>query len=213
MDLKRGDKMKIEDYLGYKIVWADFNKPTIYDGSQFSSHYLAEKLKIIGDSVYIFRGPMKLSKTEMVDLKDIIRESHLAKILISSDDALNIIIEEFDVQPPNIEIAYYRLRLLVFIVIEELNNYNVEIKREGTDIYIHDRKLNVGIASIGKTNCKIHLGININNSGTPNHVQTTSLLNIGMKEDNLMKFILKIVKKYIEEIYNIKQDIRKTRPI
>lgn len=205
--------MKIEDYLGYKIVWADFNIPIIYDGSQFSSHYLAEKLEIIGDSVYVFRGPMKLSKTEMVDLKDIIRESHLTKILISSDDALNIIIEEFDIQPPNIEIAYYRLRILVLIIIEELNKYNIEVKREGTDMYIQDRKLNVGIASVGKTNSKMHLGINILNSGTPDHIQTTSLLNIGMKEENLMNFIQKIVKKYIEEIQKIKQDIRKTRPI
>lgn len=197
----------------YHILMEDFKKNILYDGSQISPHYVADRYKIIGNSILVFRGGMKLSPKEMLDIKDVIREGHLAEILISTDDSINFIIEEFDKQPPNIELEYYRLRLLTQIVIEELFLKGISVEREGTDIYVEGKKLNVGIATTGLSSSKIHFGLNISNKGVPPHVEAVGLLEIGFKEDELSNWTKTIVEKYIEEIQKIKEDIVKTRSL
>jgi len=205
--------MKIIEKRTYKIVLEDFNNPIIYNGSQLSSQYTANNYDIIGNSILIFRGGMKLSPKEMIDIKDILRESHLNEILISSDDSIHLIIEEFDTQPPNLEIEYYRLRILTQIVIENLKEEGIKTKRIGTDIYIEGKKLNVGIATIGVSSGKIHFGINVGNTGFPSHVSALGLLEIGIRENQIKDWILKIAEQYIEEIHNVKEDITKTKSI
>ncbi len=205
--------MKIIERQTYKIVVEDFNNPIIYNGSQLSSQFTANNYDIIGNSILIFRGGMKLSPDEMIDIKDILRESHLNEILISSDDSIHFIIEEFDTQPPNLEIEYYRLRILIQIVIENLKEEGLETKRIGTDIYIEGKKLNVGIATIGASSGKIHFGINVGNTGFPSHVDALGLLEIGMQENQIKDWIVKIAEQYIEEIHKVKEDIVKTRSI
>jgi hypothetical protein len=197
----------------YTIILEDFSKSITYDGSQISSHFTAEKYGIIGESILVFRGGMKLSPKEMVDVKDIIRESHLSEILISSDDSLHFIIEEFDIQPPNMEIEYYRLRILTQTVIDILNDKNVEVERNGTDIFIDGNKLNVGIATIGISSSKIHFGLNILNTGVPEHVQATGLLDIGIEEKEIQSLAIRIAENYAKEILRIKEDVAKTRTI
>ena len=196
----------------YTVIVEDFTKNIQYDGSQIQAHYTTEKYGKIGNSILIFRGGMKLSSREMIDLKDIIRESHLANILISADDALHFIIEEFDVQPPNIEIAYLRLRLLTQILIEELQKNSIFPSRNHTDIYVEDKKLNVGIATISPTSIKIHFGVNITDTGIPKHVKAIGLQQLGISEENLYDFALNISKNYIMEVRRIKEDCAKTRP-
>ncbi|MHA1668499.1 MAG: DUF366 family protein [Candidatus Heimdallarchaeaceae archaeon] len=205
--------MKVNKKSNYTIIFEEFSKQIIYDGMQISAHYVAQKYNIIGNSILIFRGPMRLTKKEMLDLKDIIREGHLNDVLISSNDSLHIIIEEFDLQPPNIEIEYYRLRLLTQLVIEELVKKKITVVRKGSDIYCGNKKLNVGIATIGLSSAKIHFGLNIKNTGFPSHVNATGLLEIGFKEEEIRDWILKIVEKYIDEVNAVKEDIVKTRPI
>ena len=120
-----------------------------YDGTQIQPFWAFRTLDILGASIVIFRGPMRVPKSEMVDLKDIKREEHLSEFLITADDALNFIIEHFEDQPPNLRLMYFRLRILVFCTLEMLRlRTNQEIIREGTDLYYNGGKLNVGIASI-----------------------------------------------------------------
>jgi hypothetical protein len=210
MDL---NKVKEIEYKSYNIILEDFKKAIMYDGSQLSSQYIANHYNVLGNSILVFRGGMSLSPAEMVDIKDIQRESHLSDILISSDDSLHVIIEEFDIQPPNLEIEYYRLRLLILIVLERLNEKGIKAVRKGTDIYINEKKLNVGIASVGVTNSKIHLGVNIKSSGFPKHVNALGLLELGFKEEKLEEWIITIVKQYINEIQMVKEDVVKTKSI
>ncbi|MHA1115921.1 MAG: DUF366 family protein [Candidatus Heimdallarchaeum aukensis] len=202
---------KLEDYT---IKYLDFNEKICYDGSQIQSLYTYEHYNVPGNSVLIFRGDMKLTPKEMLDLKDILNEFHLAKVLISSDDAIHFIVEEFDVQPPNLEIMYYRLRILTIVVIESLVEKGVNlIQRKGTDIYVNGKKLNVGIATIGGNSGKIHFGINISSDGVPNHVQAIGLKEIGFSEEELLSFAISVAKKYVQEIDKVKHDIVKTRVI
>jgi hypothetical protein len=197
----------------YSIIVEDLSNQNTYDGSQLASRYTTEKYGIFGETILIFRGGMKLSPEEMVDIKDIVRESHLNEILISSDDSLHFIVEEFDVQPPNIEIEYYRLQILTQITIEILQNKGIEIRRKGTDMYIKNRKLNVAIATTGISSSKIHLGINIANTGFPSHVDAIGLLELGISLDDIEELALEIAEKYSNEISKIKEDVSKTRPI
>jgi len=203
---------KIE-YRSYNIVVEDFGKDIVYDGTQLSSQYIANNYDVLGNSILIFRGGMSLSPKEMVDIKDIQREAHLAEILISSDDSMHVIIEEFDIQPPNLEIEYYRLRLLTLIILEKLAEKGIKAERKGTDIYIDKKKLNVAIASVGVSNSKIHLGLNVGSTGFPDHVTAVGLLELGVKQEQLEKWMISIVKLYIDEVQMVKEDVSKTKPI
>ncbi len=197
----------------YTIIVEDFSTPTTYDGSQIASRFTAERYGVFGETILIFRGGMKLSPKEMIDIKDIVRESHLNEILISSDDSLHLIIEEFDIQPPNMELEYYRLQILVQNVIEVLRSHKIEISRKGTDMYIAGKKLNVAIATTSISSSKIHLGINITSSGIPTHVNATSLLELGIKQEDIENIALDIAERYVNEISKIKEDVSKTRSI
>ena len=205
--------MKTVNKPPYTIILEEFSNKMIYDGSQISSHYVAEKYGVIGESILVFRGGMKLSPKEMVDIKDIIRESHLSNILISSDDSLHFIIEEFDIQPPNMEIEYYRLRILTQTTIDILKEKEIEVERKGTDIFIYGKKLNVGIATVGKSSSKIHFGLNILSTGVPKHVQAVGLLDLGINIDKIQSLAIQIAENYTKEISRIKEDVAKTRTI
>lgn len=205
--------MKIENKKNYSIILEDFTKSSTYDGSQLSSQYASQNYDIIGNSILIFRGGMKLSPKEMVDIKDIQRESHLADILISSSDSLHFIIEEFDIQPPNMEVEYYRLRILTQVVIELLQSKGLKVTRHGTDIFIGEKKLNVGIASISVSSAKIHFGINISCEGFPNHVNATCLSENDITEEDIHELAESIAERYILEINKVKEDVAKTKYI
>ena len=205
--------MRKIEYRSYNIVVEDFGKDIVYDGTQLSSQYIANNYDVLGNSILIFRGGMSLSPKEMVDIKDIQREAHLAEILISSDDSMHVIIEEFDIQPPNLEIEYYRLRLLTLIILEKLAEKGIKAERKGTDIYIDKKKLNVAIASVGVSNSKIHLGLNVGSTGFPDHVTAVGLLELGVKQEQLEKWMISIVKLYIDEVQMVKEDVSKTKPI
>ncbi len=205
--------MKKEAYKTHSLVICDFSNKILYDGKQIQTHFVTKEFEVIGNSVLVFRGGMRLSAKEMLDHKDIIREGHLTEFLISSDDTLHFIIEEFDVQPPNIEIAYYRLRMLCQLLCEFLISRGHSPDRKGTDIYIDGKKLNVGIASISNISSKIHFGVNIKDTGIPNHVKATSLTNLGIVEQELEEIASNLAKAYIREYSNVKMDICKTKPI
>ena len=205
--------MEIRNKKNYSIVVEDLTKSTTYDGSQLSSQYTSQHYNIIGNSILIFRGGMKLSPKEMVDIKDIQRESHLSEILISSEDSLHFIIEEFDIQPPNMEIEYYRLRVLTQVIIELLQSKGLKTTRKGTDIFIEDKKVNVGIATISVSSGKIHFGLNIACKGFPKHVNATCMYEVGIKEEEIFEIAERIAEKYILEIHKVKEDVAKTKYI
>ncbi|MHA1198543.1 MAG: DUF366 family protein [Candidatus Heimdallarchaeaceae archaeon] len=197
----------------YTIIVENFSELITYDGSQLANRYTTEKYGVFGETILVFRGGMKLSPEEMVDIKDIVREAHLNKILISSDDSLHFIIEEFDIQPPNMEMEYYRLQVLTQIVMEVLKNRGIDLLRKGTDMYVSDRKLNVAIASAGISSSKIHLGINIGGTGFPSHVKAIGLLELGIEQEDIENIAMEIAERYSSEISKIKEDVSKTKPI
>jgi hypothetical protein len=194
-----------------EIILEDFNKKMCYDGTQIEPLWTLNKYGISGNSIVIFRGSMKITQDEMIDVKDIVRERDLADILISGDDCIHYIIEMFDDQPANLKIAYHRLHLLAYITQRKIEQLlNISLQKKGTDLFYKEKKLNVAIATSSSNSSKIHFGINVASTGVPEHVKAIGLMEI-QKEIKLEKLAKSIAEEFNTEITEIDNDILKSR--
>ncbi|AXI24773.1 hypothetical protein CFE53_00765 [Methanofervidicoccus sp. A16] len=187
-------------------------KRMTYTGKELEPLWAFERYSIQKDSIVVFRGKIEVPLENMKDLKDVKEEGFRSKVLITSLDAINFILEHFD--NPDLKMAYLRQRLLVLItkeVLEEISGK--KITRKGDDLYYKGGKLSVSIASRGISSGKIHLGINLSKKGTPSYIKTSSLedLGIDIEEDTILGIMETIGRRYGEEMDKIEEDIRKTR--
>jgi hypothetical protein len=186
------------------------NESFEYDGSQINPSWAFKSFGIKNSSIITWFGPMKIRDNNLKDFEDIGLE-------IKSDNMIHFIVEFFDCQPANIKIAYLRQRLLVMIFIEELYKLGINSARSGDDIYINGAKLSVSIASASISSMKIHFGLNIEDEGTPNDVETIGLFDIADNENknifnknNILNLVNNVTCNYIGELSSIEADISKT---
>jgi len=151
---------------------------------------------------------------EIVDIEDIIDKKE-----IKGDDVLHLIVEHFDVQPPNLMVGYLRQRLLCSVVKELLLpvepdtevKTDTKIKRRGDDLFVDNKKLSVSVATVSASSIKIHLGLNVSTKGTPEDIDTSGLSDI--RKDEPLDFGREIAEKYSKELEDIYHDISKSRPM
>ena len=168
-------------------------KPTQYDGSQLRAHWILENFSLESDSIVSFCGGCDVS-AHMVDLEDVLK-----KDFIFSENMLHFIIEHFD---SDLEKAIYRQRLFVSLLHQELINVTknkFHFERKGDDIYFKNYKMTVSIATSSPVSTLIHTGINIISKNTP--VPTKGLADFKINPE---KFALSVMKKYVEELEEIK---------
>lgn len=181
-----------------------------YDGSQINPSWAFQEFGIYGSSIITWIGPVNITLDNLKDFADVGLE-------IKSNYMVNFICEFFDQQPPNMRIAYLRQRLLVMIFREILTEYGIQSKREGDDIFVDGGKLSISIASISLSSAKIHFALNLEDKGTPSDVETIGLFDIKVNDeqiftnDNLLELINKTVKRFINELETIENDISKTK--
>ena len=181
-----------------------------YDGSQINPSWAFQEFGIYGSSIITWIGPVNITPDNLKDFADVGLE-------IKSNHMVNFICEFFDQQPPNMRIAYLRQRLLVMIFREILTEYGIQTKREGDDIFVDGGKLSISIASISLSSAKIHFALNLEDKGTPSDVETIGLFDIKVNDeqiftnDNLLELINKTVKRFINELETIENDISKTK--
>lgn len=181
-----------------------------YDGSQINPSWAFQEFGIYGSSIITWIGPVNITPDNLKDFADVGLE-------IKSNYMVNFICEFFDQQPPNMRIAYLRQRLLVMIFREILTEYGIQSKREGDDIFVDGGKLSISIASISLSSAKIHFALNLEDKGTPSDVETIGLFDIKVNDeqiftnDNLLELINKTVKRFINELETIENDISKTK--
>ena len=181
-----------------------------YDGSQINPSWAFQEFGIYGSSIVTWIGPVNITPDNLKDFADVGLE-------IKSNYMVNFICEFFDQQPPNMRIAYLRQRLLVMIFREILMEYGVVTKREGDDIFVDGGKLSISIASISLSSAKIHFALNLEDKGTPDDVDTIGLFDIRVNDkqvftdDNLLELIDETVKRFINELETIENDISKTK--
>ncbi|WP_407393294.1 DUF366 family protein [Methanobrevibacter sp.] len=181
-----------------------------YDGSQINPSWAFQEFGIYGSSIVTWIGSVNITPDNLKDFADVGLE-------IKSNYMVNFICEFFDQQPPNMRIAYLRQRLLVMIFREILTEYGIQTIREGDDIFVDNRKLSISIASVSLSSAKIHFALNLEDKGTPDDVATIGLFDINVNDepvftqDNLLDLINETVKRFINELETIENDISKTK--
>lgn len=172
-----------------------------YIGSQLSPHWIYKNFHLQGDSIVSFIGEVDVNINEMVDIEDVINNEP-----IYSKKMLNFIIEQFDI---SLTTMVYAQRLFVSIIKEVLEEYNINVKRNGDDLFYEGRKLSVSIATKSITSCLIHTALNIIKEGAP--IKASDLSEMGIKD--IKEFALKIMNKYSKETKDIKMATYKVRGV
>ncbi len=161
-----------------------------YTGPELRSLYLYEN-GVKGDGVLSWFGPCEVSTESLVDAEDRVNED-----FIKSKKMVHFLAEFFH---KDIFFGICVQRLMAEIVIDVLTGFKVkEIKREGDDIYIEERKLNVSIATVSPLSTLIHFGVNIDSEGAP--VKAIGLNDLNMDP---VLFVNSCLEKFEEELNSI----------
>jgi len=156
-----------------------------YDGSQLAPHWIYKTTGIMGDAVVAFCGPCNIPYDNMADLEDV-----LAKDSIKADSMLHFICEIFG---KDCFSAIGVQNAFVSEVHSSLLKYGVKAIKQGDDIFIGKGKLSISIASVSSVSALIHIGLNIENKGTP--VATAALNDFNIKPKAFALDILNRMKK------------------
>ena len=173
-----------------------------YIGSQLAPHWIYKNFKLQGDAIVAFIGECEVKLTEMVDIEDVINNEPIYSKLM-----LSFITEQFGVELVE---GVFRQRLLICIIKELLEEHGVFVVRNGDDLMINNRKLSVSIATKSTTSILIHTGLNILSEGAP--VKASGLTSeLGIED--VREFALEVMKRYSEEIEDIKLASTKVRGV
>ena len=174
----------------------------LFGNSQLAPHWIYKNFGIQGDAIVAFKGECEVKLTEMVDIEDVINNEP-----IYSKYMLSFITEQFGV---NLVEGVFRQRLLICIIKELLEENGIFVVRSGDDLMINGRKLSVSIAPKSITSVLIHTGLNIVSEGAP--VKASGLTSeLGIQ--NIDAFAQEVMKRYSEEIDDIKMASTKVRGV
>ncbi|HHW43687.1 DUF366 family protein [Desulfofundulus thermobenzoicus] len=175
----------------------------IYDGTQLSSLWAYRTFGLLGDSIVSFRGPCRLDFNHMVDVEDV-----LARSPIYGEDMLHFIVEHFD---GDLEKTVTRQRLLVVIIKEILEEKGITLKRSGDDLYHHQRKLSISIATATPISTMIHTALNVTAKDTP--IPATGLVELGYAAERVPALAREIGQAYAAETASIHRARCKVRGV
>jgi len=130
-----------------------------YTGKELRSGWVRERTGLDGDAAAAFVGPCRVDTEDLVDMEDAEAGAHIEAALMA-----HIIVEH-----PGCPLseAVLRQRLLVCILCDMLGPRIPDLRRDGDDVYIGERKLTVSIAAPSPVSSLIHLGINVDPGGAP----------------------------------------------
>lgn len=169
------------------------NKMT-YDGSQLRSLYTYLNHKILGDSFLAWIGPCQIPKDKIVDGEDL-----LAGEKIEGSMMLHFMIEFF---PSNLLLGVTLQRLLASQVHDEILSQTSllpsQIRRDGDDVFIENKKLSISIATSSPVSTLIHFAMNLSNEGTP--VETASFEDLNISAQS---FADTLAPQFIEEFNQV----------
>ena len=173
-----------------------------YTGKELSPHWILSNFKLFGDSVVSFVGEVEVPIDNMVDVEDRINVEP-----IYAKSMLNFIVEHFDYSIKEIALA----QLLLIHSIKEVfqDDYKIDLKREGDDLFYNGKKLSVSIATKSIVSGLIHTALNIDCTGAP--VSASDLKEIGIND--VKTLAKKIMKKYSDNINNVNFAITKVKGV
>ncbi len=163
-----------------------------YKGPELRSLFLYEN-GLKGDGVLSWIGPCDVKTDDLVDAEDRVTED-----FIKSKKMVHFLCEFFH---KDIFFGICIQRLMAEMVIDILEGLaEVTCKRQGDDIYVEGKKLNVSIATVSPLSSLIHFGVNIDAEGAP-------VAAIGLKDLNIdpVVFINAVLEKLESELEDIYQ--------
>ena len=159
-----------------------------YTGKELSPHWIYKNFNLLGDSIVSFIGECNVPIDHMVDLEDVLSNSH-----IYSKKMLHFIVEHFNIDLID---GILRQRLLVNIardcILPNLPTSSIII-RKGDDLFYNEGKLSVSIATKSITSVLIHFALNIDAKDAP--VKASGL-------ESEMNLNLQTIKKIANDIIN-----------
>lgn len=176
-------------------------KNITYTGAELRSGWLREMTGIEGDLAAAWLGPCDVPTEHLVDLEDA-----RAGAIIRARLMLHIIVE---VREKDLERAVLRQRLLAATLAGILcKTYAIQVRRDGDDLFINERKLTVSIATTSPHSTLIHLGVNVDPEGAP-------VPAIGLKELDIdpLPLVRTLLKDFVAEHSGIRHAVTKVRPV
>jgi len=116
-------------------------------------HWALKRFKLVGDSIVAFRGGVKLSPEQYVDLLEAQRERPIPNV-----DLLHFVVEHFD---DDLERAILKENILINIAQEKILHRAPKsgVMRWGDNLYDGKYRLTISCATKTLVSAKIHLGI------------------------------------------------------
>jgi hypothetical protein len=130
-----------------------------YTGEQLRSLWIYRTFGLEGDAIVWFAGPCEVRGEHLVDQVDAAADD-----LIRAARMLHFIVEHFN---GDLNHAILRQRLLVCLAAEALRPRVVDLRRDGDDLFVGERKLSVSIATVSPVSGLIHFALNLDASGAP----------------------------------------------
>jgi hypothetical protein len=185
-----------------KTKW--LKQTELYNGTQLRSLYAYLEHKLLGDSAVAWRGACDVSFEHMVDGEDLLDQS-----AICGSDMVHFIIEVFDQSLMSGVLLQRLFASLVRDVLYELSPVrNLEILREGDDLYWKGKKLSISIATRSPVSTMVHFAINVSSKGTP--VPTAGLEDLKIQPKDFAEKALQALKVEYETSH---EATRKVRPV
>ncbi len=183
------------------MEWRWLPEEIVYSGRELRSHWIAETAGLEGDALIAFVGPCNVAVEHLVDLEDARRG-----VGISAAQMLHFIAEHFDT---DLATAVLRQRLLVCLAAEMLSAASVcQLRRDGDDLFVGERKLSVSIATTSPVSALIHLGLNIDPAGAP--VPAVGLAELGISAPVLAQ---QVMTAYAAELQSCQAACAKVREV
>ena len=183
------------------MQWRWLSQEIPYTGRELRSEWIADTAGIEGDALVAFVGPGEVPLKNMVDMEDVRRG-----VPIKAARMLHFLVEHFDT---DLARTVLRQRLLVCRAAEILNQTSMrQIRRNGDDLFVGERKLSVSIATASPVSTLIHLGLNIDPGGAP--VPAIGLDELGVPAAEVAN---QIMAAYVEEMQSCETARNKVRHV
>lgn len=181
------------------------NEGLTYTGRELRPHFLLEhygKQGLSGGSaLFAARGPCRVETAELVDWED-----RLANDRIEAAEMVHFLGEFFGTP---LREGVVLQRLLMSIMETVLRGLmKQDLRREGDDLFVDDRKLSVSIVTASPVSVLLHAGINIDPSGAP--VPAVGLTELGVPVE---RFSEEVLRRFREEWDGIGLACVKVRPV
>lgn len=164
MGRKAGDLRRMGLYFPITLFrWSDGHK---YTGEEIGHLWFSRVVgsDSYGNLVVTWRGPMDVKLEYAKDQTE--RNKWQEGTRIRGPDLFHTI-AEFPQVGVDLPLMYAYQAMLADELASRILELGHPVRVEGTDIYMEDRKLNVGVCCATPTSCTMHLGVNLSLEGEP----------------------------------------------